>query len=318
MGQGRQGRGAEAAVTVTLEVGGYQPERSVHTRAVRVLGEALQRVAGPAVELNFTPEIMATGRAAADLLSMTEAGELDACYFASSYLVSRVPELGVLDLPFEGGDRAAIWRRLDGGAGAIIRDAVAARTGFRVLGFWDNGIRHVSNCVRPIRHPRDCNGLSIRTLDNAFHQAMFAALGFAPRFIDVKDLAQAVATRAIDAQENPLTNIVNFKIHETHRHVTLLGQFFGVALVLANARAVERWPEDVRRNVEAAVAAATTAQRQFAAAEDAACLATLEADGVAIVPLHDVDLPAFKSAVADVVAREAARWTHALLRLWRA
>ena len=301
-----------------IAIGGYQPERSVHTRAVRVLGETLQRAPGPTVDFRFTPEIMATGRAAADLLAMTEAGDLDICYFASSYLAARVPALGVLDLPFEGSDRAAIWRRLDGAAGQAIRDAVAALTGYRVLGFWDNGIRHISNGVRPITHPRDCAGLSIRTLDNAFHQAIFAALGFAPRFIDVKDLAQAVATRAIDAQENPLTNIVNFRLHETHRHVTLLGQFFGVALLLANVQAVERWPADVRRHIETAVAAATAAQRDLAAAEDASCLTMLQADGVSIVPAHEADLPAFKAAVAGVVARETAGLDAALLRMWRA
>ena len=186
-----------------------------------------------------------------------------------------------------------------------------------MLGFWDNGIRHVSNAIRPIRHPRDCAGLSIRTLDNRFHQAIFAALGFAPRFIDVKDLAAAVRSRSIDAQENPLTNIINFGLHETHRHVSLLGQFFGVALLLVNRRALEGWPPRVRDAVVAAAAEATRLQRELAAQEDAQCLSTLNAAGVEVVPAEAIDLPAFKQAVAAVVADTVASLDEPLVTLWR-
>ena len=303
-------------MTGPIRFGGYQPERSVHTRAVRVLEREIAAGMGAHAAFEFTPAIMAKGHAAADLLTLTEGGQLEMCYFASSYLAERVPELSILDLPFQGSDRASIWRRLDGEAGARLKAAVAARTGFEVMAFWDNGIRHVSNAVRPIRTPADCQGLSIRTLDNRFHQAIFSALGFAPRFIDVKDLAESVRTRAIDAQENPLTNIINFEIEKTHRHVSLLGQFFGIALVLANAGFMRDQPPGDRRAIETAVGVATQNQRAFAAEEDAGCLAVLRQSGVAIVEAGDIDEAAFKAAVGDAVARETASIDPALLAAW--
>lgn len=305
-------------MTIAIRFGGYQPERSVHTRAARLLGESLARTLGPRIEFQLTPEITRSGRQAADLLDMTEAGELELCYFASSYLTGRVPELGILDMPFPGTDRVRMWARLDGAAGQRLQEAVAARTGFSVLGFWDNGIRHISNGVRPIRHPRDCAGLSIRTLDNRFHQALFAALGFAPRYLDVKDLGAAVRAGTIDAQENPLTNLVNFDIHKTHRFVSLTGHFHGIALLLANAGALARMPHDARAAVLAACADATAAQRAFAAAEDEACMRLLQADGVVIVAPDRLDHPAFAAAVADVVARETASIDRDLLAAWSA
>ena len=36
--------------------------------------------------------------------------------------------------------------------------SVAAATGYHVLSWWDNGIRHISNAERPIRTPADCIG----------------------------------------------------------------------------------------------------------------------------------------------------------------
>ena len=77
--------------------------------------------------------------------------------------------------------------------GAALAEQVASATNYRVLGWWDNGIRHISNAVRPIRTPADCVGLRLRTLDNAQHQSAFRRLGFVPTFIDVADLPRAVA-----------------------------------------------------------------------------------------------------------------------------
>lgn len=304
-------------MTGTLRFGGYQPERSVHTQAVRALDEALSTRPGGELRLEIIAQITQTGRPAADLLTMTESGELDLCYFASSYLAGRIPALGVLDLPFEGAGRAEVWRRLDGEAGRLIKEAVAGNSGYEVLAFWDNGVRHISNGVRAIRHPRDCAGLSIRTLDNSFHKAIFAALGFVPRFIDVKDLGAEVRNRTIDAQENPLTNLINFDIHKTHRFVSLTAQFFGIALVLANRAALGTLDAARRAALDQTVAHATQIQRALAAAEDETCLRMLAAAGVDVVTAGQLDLEAFRASVADVVAAETRQFDPALLAAWR-
>ena len=152
-----------------------------------------------------------------------------------------------------------------------------------LLGYWDNGFRHFSNRLRPIRRPEDCQGLSIRTMNSAVHQATFRALGFEPRFIDVKDFPAAVRTGAVDAQENPLTNTVNFKVHETHPYVTMTGHFYGVTLVLGNRARIEGWPKPTRAALHEAVAVATEAQRRFAAEEDDECLKVLAQAGVEVM-----------------------------------
>jgi TRAP-type transport system periplasmic protein len=289
---------------VALRFGGYQSARSVHTRAVRAFEAELDRRLGDGVAFSFLEDVTQTGRRAADLLAMTEAGELDLCYFSSSYLAGRVPALALFDLPFVIEDRATAYQLLDGEAGARLAREVAEKTGFAVLAMWDNGIRHISNSRRPIRHPDDCRGLRIRTLDNDLHQRAFRAMGFEPVAIDVKDLAAAVAEGRVDAQENPLTNTVNFGLHRHHPYLSLTGHLFGVALVLANRRVSESWPAAVRDAVGAAMVEATAAQRGFAACEDAACLEELRAAGVSISGDDKLDRPAFRAAVAEIVAEE--------------
>jgi C4-dicarboxylate-binding protein DctP len=289
-----------------LRAAGYQGAASVHTRALGVLAEALDAETGGRIRLAVTPDVTAAGRPATDLFAMTEGDELDICYFASSYLARRVPDLAVFDLPFAMPPRDALQDRLDGAPGRVLADAVAAMTGFRLLAYWDNGMRHFTSRDRAIVAPADCDGLVIRTMDSALHQATFAALGFRPLYIDVKDYPAAVRDGVVDAQENPLTNTVNFGVHQTHRHLTLSGHFTGVTLVLGNAARLGALTDADAAALDRAMRAATTAQRRFAAEEDARCLSLIEAAGVAVVGPDAFDRPAFVAATSTVT-QDAAR-----------
>jgi C4-dicarboxylate-binding protein DctP len=280
----------------TFRAGGYQGAASVHTKGLHALAATIEAMSEGAIRLAITPDITGDGSRATELLTRVEQGSLDLCYFASSYLAARVPALGAFDLPFAAADRVHAYHALDGQLGFAVQEAVADGTGFTVLAFWDNGFRHLSNRLHPIAHPRDCQGLRIRTLDNAGHQAIFRSFGFQPIAIDVRDLADAVRLHTVDAQENPLTNTVNFRLQETHRFHSLTSHFFGVALLLANTAWLNALPEDARSVLEQSVAAATVLQRETAEAEDAHCLAALTQSGCAVLAPHEIDLAAFRVA----------------------
>jgi TRAP-type C4-dicarboxylate transport system substrate-binding protein len=293
----------------TIRIGGYQGEGSVHTRGLRAFAADAERRLGPGWHVEVTANVSDHGHKAADLLAMVADGRLELCYFNSSYLAERVPSLALFDIPFVLTARGSIYRQLDGEIGRQLAADVAAVTPYRLLDFWDNGFRHVSNRLHPIRAPQDCRGLRLRIVASPLHKEVFAALGFVPMAIDVKDLVAAVNDLTVDAQENPLTNLVNFNLHRTHRHVSLTSHFFGVALVLANRAWFDGLDREVQATVTAAMAQATAQQRAFAIAEDAQCLAVLQKDGVAIVSADEIDFAAFRAAVAPIVEREMARLT---------
>ncbi len=291
-------------MTLELKFGGYQGDRSVHTRGGRHLAKAVAEETNGKISLAFSENIVARGNKAADLLSLTECGGLDGCYFSSSYLAKQVPALGVFDQHFLLPDRRRAYALLDGALGDQLRQEVAASTGFEVLGYWDNGVRHVSSSV-PIKAPRDCAGLKIRTLANEDHKRVFRALGFEPTAIDVRDLPEAVKTGRVDAQENPLTNILNFGIHEFHRHILLTRHLLGVALVLFNAKRLQDLDLRDRSGLQRAVDRSVEAQRRFAEEDDMFCCDELRRQGVEITEL-------------DGTAREMfARATHAEVNITR-
>ena len=157
---------------------GYQGAASVHTRAAKVFGESLTRQLGDAAQFDLLENITADGRKAAEILPLVAEGEKTLCYFASSYLADRFPEIAVLDLPFTVTDRQKTYDKLDGALGDLLKARVKSNSSYRLLGFWDNGFRHISNRARAIRRPADCDGLVIRTGDSALHQDSFRAMGF--------------------------------------------------------------------------------------------------------------------------------------------
>jgi len=305
-------------MSVTIKFGGYQGDKSVHTRATKVFCEVLERESGNTINVIFDQNIVSKGCKAADLLSKTEDRELDACYFSSSYITNRVPELNLFDQHFVVPDRQHAYAVLDGALGKRLAAEVEQRTGYTVLGYWDNGLRHISSANTPIHLPEDCQGLKIRTLNSEAHQRVFRALGCEPMSIDVRDLPDAVNNHTVDAQENPLTNIYNFDLHKTHRYITLSRHLLGVAIVLFNKSTVESWPESVRQAVQHAMAEATTAQRRFAEKDDAICQKALEADGCEIITLSDAERAAFVSATAAEVAKTTIGFDAELIELFNA
>jgi TRAP-type C4-dicarboxylate transport system substrate-binding protein len=73
-----------------------------------------------------------------------------------------VPEIAALGLPFLFEDSAAAFRVLEGPIGEELAQRFA-KVQMVPLGWWDNGIRHITNSKRPITTPADLKGLKIRT-----------------------------------------------------------------------------------------------------------------------------------------------------------
>lgn len=299
---------------LALSFGGYQGPASVHTRSVHEFIDALGARLGDQVAVAFDPDITKSGYKTSDLPRRVEEGSLTFCYIATSLLAAKVPAFRLLDLPFAVRDRAHAYGLVDGPLGTALADAYEAVAGVRILGYWDNGVRHLSNAVRPLRRPSDTEGLRIRTMPSPAHERIFGALGFEPVPLDAAELAEVVRSGRVDAQENPLTNWYNFGIVEYHRFVTLTGHLFGAAGFLCNAEAFASWPEEVRDAVHEAAGEATARQRTLAAAEDEAILAKLDPGQCEIYTPSNEERAAWAAAVASLVEDEKARHGETLTR----
>lgn len=288
---------------IVVKLGGYQGPNSVHTRAAVRFGEALEREAGSRVAFELIGDVLAIGRQSGDLPSMVERGELALCYISTVRFAPAVPELKLFELPFVVRDRTRATDALNGEFGARLKQRMLEKTPFRALGFWDNGFRHLTNSVRPIRTPADCKGLRIRTQLSELHGETLSTLGFVPIPVDIKEYVEQIATDRFQAQENPLTNTFNFNVHRYHRYITLSGHFFGLSALVCSQSQFASWPLEVQQAVERAAREATTFQQKIAADEDDEILAKLDPRENDVIRLTPAEHEAFVKAVEPVLAR---------------
>jgi TRAP-type C4-dicarboxylate transport system substrate-binding protein len=288
---------------IAIKFGGYQPLASIHNRAARRFGELLEQKLGDRITFELIPSVLDLGRSSGDLPVMVEEGELSFCYMSTVRFTGWVRGLQLLELPFLIRDRRTVWAALDGALGEQFTRDLHETTPFRVLGLWDNGFRHLTNRMRPIRRPEDCRGLRIRTQMSELHGEAFQALGFVPIAADIKQFVQEIAGNTFDAHDNPLTNIYTFGVHRYHRYITLSSHFFGASLMICNERHYRSWPPDVRAAVDEAAPQATALQRQLAASEDQDVLVKLDPRENEVIQLTAAEHGAFVEAVQPMLAR---------------
>lgn len=282
-----------------LHVAGYQGPSSILTQGLRCLVDTLKSK-GWKSDIDWIPNVTDHQEKAADLFASIEKGNRHIGYMASGYLSARVPELEVLELPFTVDNRETALAALDRSAGEILSQAVHAKTGFHVLGFWDNGFRHLSNAMRPIQKPSDAVGLKIRTLDSALYRATLDAIGFNAVTSDVKDLVSWIAQDVVQAQENPLTNYMGFELWKYHPYVSLTHHFYGVLLLVCPLTWYNSLNQEERQLLAYAAKTSTALQRQLASEQDTITLARMQDIGVKVLPKDALDIQAFHKSVESI------------------
>ena len=298
-----------------VRLGGYAPADSSHGRGLDRIAAELRTSLGDAVEIEIAYNIMDSGRPIQDLLADVESGVTTACFFSTAYIADRVPQLGIIDLPYLFGSLKEAHAALDGGLGDALSSATADATGLVPFGYWDNGYRHLSNRSRPVRTPDDCRDFRIRLQPNWAHEAFFSALGCEPVCNDLREGIAMLKSGELDAQENPFSNFVAYGINDVHPHVSLTGHIYGARGVYGSARVLADWPEDAVEALRRAARTAIDQQREDAEQGELALRRKLEGDGLQILDLTSDELDAFRAVAQPILKRARTQFDDELWAL---
>jgi TRAP-type transport system periplasmic protein len=237
----------------------------------------------------------------AAMITALRSGTLDISANSQGAMANVVPEYAALGLPFLFSDVQKAWQLLDGPVGAELAKRTSAK-GMVVLGYWDNGIRHVTNGKRAVKAPADLKGLKIRTPPDTMTVDIMQTLGADTQQIKFAELYVALQQGVVDGQENPLTNIASAKLYEVQKYLTLTGHKYEANPFVMSKRSWDKLtPPDQKIFTEAA-AEATQTQRKLSKEADEKLVAELKAKGVQI---DTVDRKAFVEATKPVYAK----WT---------
>src|SRR6266436_4337681 len=298
-----------------IRMGGYGPPTTGFSRALKRIGDRLEAEFGDRVEIKYVWNIMDLGYQAQDILWLVEHGLLTLGYQSSSYLTDRVPELGVVDLPFLFGTTADTRAAIDGALGQMLARKIDGRVDYRILGFFENGFRHLSNRLQPVRTPSDLAAMRIRVLPSKVQERTFELLGAVPLRMDLTQAITMIAGGELDAQENPLSNTVTYGVHKFHRFHTLTNHFYVSRPIFVHRTAFDAWPDDLKAAMRSAIRSAIAFQRERHVQEEKDARAAIAAAGCEIIELTADQHNAFAAAVQPIYGEARRQYGADLLAL---
>ena len=191
-----------------------------------------------------------------DVLSQLRSGGVEFFTMSGLILATLVPAASINGMGFAFPDYPTVWKAMDGELGAYVRGQIAKANLVAMEKIWDNGFRQTTSSTKPITGPEDYKGFKIRVPVSPLWTSMFKAFDAAPASINFNEVYSALQTKIVEGQENPLALISTAKLYEVQKYCSLTNHMWDGYWFLANRRAWEALPEDVRtivaRNINAA------------------------------------------------------------------
>lgn len=153
------------------------------------------------------------------LIEYVQMGTLDCAGGTQMTMSSFIDEMDVLSLPMLFDSRAECFALVDGKIGEYM-DELAQAQGFKILCWWENGSRDITNSKRPIYTPEDLQGLSIRIPESTVYQKTFEALGALPTALASSDIYTGLQTGIVNGQENATDYNWDQKYYEVQHYYT--------------------------------------------------------------------------------------------------
>ena len=191
-----------------------------------------------------------------DVLSQLRSGGVEFFTMSGLILATLVPAASINGMGFAFPDYPTVWKAMDGELGAYVRGQIAKANLVAMEKIWDNGFRQTTSSTKPITGPEDYKGFKIRVPVSPLWTSMFKAFDAAPASINFNEVYSALQTKIVEGQENPLALISTAKLYEVQKYCSLTNHMWDGYWFLANRRAWEALPADVRtivaRNINAA------------------------------------------------------------------
>ena len=219
----------------------------------------------------------------------------------------QVKQLNLFSLPFLMPDYAAADALTQGEVGKSLFQTLA-KAGVVPLAWGENGYREISNSKKAIKTPDDLKGLKIRVVGSPLFLDTFTALGANPTQMSWADAQPAMASSAVDGQENPLSVYMAAKLYTVaQKHLTLWGYMNDPLIFVVNKDIWNSWTPADRAIVKQAAIDAGKEQiaiaRKGVIEADKPLLKEIASHGVTVTQLTPAEREAFVKATRPVVEK---------------
>ncbi|MDR3211866.1 MAG: DctP family TRAP transporter solute-binding subunit [Planctomycetota bacterium] len=271
------------------------------TLGLILMKEYVEAKTGGNVVINIFPN----SQLAAELesLEQVQMGTLEMATASIGPVMTFQEKFAVLDIPFLFNDYPEAWAVLDSKIGTDLFETLG-EVGLYGLGWYENGYRHATNNVRPIKTLEDFKGMKIRTMQAPMHMLNFRALGANPTPVPFSELYMALAQKIVDGQENPIANIWDIKLVEVQKYTSLTGHIYDAMPLVTNINWFKALPGEYQAIIETGAILGQNYSRFINFDREELIVAKLRAQGMEINELAQKDKDAIKAVSQPAVVAE--------------
>ncbi len=237
-----------------------------------------------------------------DLIEGLIYGTVDMALVGTAALGQFQPQISLFDLPFLFKDREHAYASLDS-VGMDLGKALESK-GIKLLGYMENGIRHVTNNVRPVKTPEDMQGLKIRIMNNKMYVEMMKSLGASPTPMAFGELYSAMQQGTVDGQENPSAHIWTKRFFEVQKYASKTAHSYSPEPLVMSMMTWNKLNDEQRKIIMESAKEAIGWQRQLSAKMDQEYWDKIKETGK--IEIIEVDREKFAEATKPVYEMFAA------------
>lgn len=280
---------------ITFKMHFVDPETAPYVQGGQKIAELVKEATDGRIQI----EVLAGGSLGGerDTIELAMDNSLDIATCANSVLTNFIPEMSILDQAYLWKNADEAHAAVDGKLGDLVK-AKAEALGLHVIGFEESGFRNTFS-KNPIQSIDDFKGVTIRTMENQYHQTAFEAFGAMPVAMSYNDVFTALQQGTIDACENATSNCLNSGYYEVTKNVTYTQHAFVYILLCMSDDAWNRIPEDLREPFLDAVQEGVEYERNLLNEANDNAVAELEDLGVTFYDIDTDELQAAYKAKAE-------------------
>lgn len=203
---------------IVLKLGHTGAPEHPYQKASEMFAEIVSEKTDGMVEIKIFPSDQLGKQK--ELVEGAQLGTVDMVLTSDALLSGFEPKMGVLNLPYLFKDYENVVNALNGEAGQVLSDALLTKN-LKVIGWWENGFRHITNSKTVIEEPGDLKGLKVRTPSGAVFVDTFNMLGASATPMSFGELYSALQLGTVDGQENPTTHVLTQKFYEVQDYLSL-------------------------------------------------------------------------------------------------
>lgn len=262
--------------------------------------DELTKSAGDAVSITFND-----GGSLGDehaLGELIRAGAVDVIPMGSDGVSSLDKHFSIFDTPFLFASKDNARKALDGEFGDAMATSLRETANLEVIAFGELGVRVISNSKREIATPADLSGLKLRTPSSPTRMMAFETLGAVPTNLPLGEVYMGLRQGVIDGQENPLSVIKEFSLHEAQPYISLTNHIYTPITLVMNGNTFDSLSDELKAQVKSAAEAGVQATRTLSDESDSKLVEEFRQAGVTVT---EPDIAKFQAAAEPVRAKIA-------------